>query len=137
MSKWMDNWLYERDKRSIEKQLDRCYRELMEICGEICNKYSDIPKPILQDYLNCECIEKPKSEYRSRSGRIIKNYVFPKKVLEIDQRTLKKYPELKEDIIIYITKKGDFSSYCYKLRRLKEWKEDEFEEDYIMHHLGF
>lgn len=137
MSKWMDDWLYEREKRSIEKQLDRCYRELMEICGEICDKYSDIPKAILQDYLNCGCIEKPNYEYRSRSGEIVKRHGFHEKVLEIDQRSLRKYPELKADIAVYITKKGEFSNYCYRLRKLKEWKEDDFEDDYIMHHLGF
>ena len=54
MSKWMDNWLYERDKRNIEKELDQCFRQLMELCGEIMNKYKDIPQSAIQEYLNCE-----------------------------------------------------------------------------------
>ena len=105
MSKWMDNWLYERDKRNIEKELDQCFRGLMELCMEIMNKYKDIPQSAIQEYLNCECTQ------------------------EITLQAIRKYPKFKEDIASYLKKKEDFFSFCEALDMLDfEWNDD-FDSD--------
>jgi len=136
MSKWMDNWLYERDKKNKEKELDRCFRELMEQGGEICKKYKDISKNDLQSYLNCERTPEQEKERQEILGDF---YVYygKKKILEIDSQTIRKYPKLKEDIMTYIKKKDEFFSLCMDLDMMDEWKDDDLFDDYAGHHFGW
>lgn len=137
MSKWMDNWLYERDKKNKEKELDRCFRELMEQGGEICKKYKDIPKINLQNYLNCECTPEQEEEFRKMVGDFYVYCYRKKKILEIDPQTIRKYPKLKEDIVTYIKKKDEFLSLCQDLDRMEEWKNDDLFDDYVGHHFNW
>ena len=136
MSKWMDNWLYERDKKNKERELDHCFRELMEMSGGLRKKYKDIPDSVFQEYLNCECSEKEQEELERISGEFFCRYA-KKKVLKIDGERKRKYPNLENDIVVYLEKKAEFFSLCMDLDMMDEWKDDDLFDDYAGHHFGW
>jgi len=103
----MDDWLYEREKKNKEKELDHCFRELMELCGKLRRKYSEIPDAVFQEYLNSERTEK-------------------------DRETRRKYPNLEKDLTAYMEKKRVFFSLCEDLDQLDwDWDDDYYDGYHI------